>query len=332
MSSKFFKRTLLVLILLALAVSFGCYRWAHTPVKLARAPLDVTVEPHSPLRAVIRQLNAGGVKIDRRLFEGMARLLRLDTALKSGNYELEAGVTPYQVLQKLARGDVNQSVVTIIEGWTFAKMRAEIDASPDVRHDTAGLSEAQLLARLGASESHAEGLFFPDTYLFTKGSSDLDIYARAYRLAKTRLQQAWQGRADKLPYRTPYEALIVASLVEKETGRRADRASVAAVFANRLRVGMPLQTDPSVIYGLSAPLDGRLRRRDLTTDTPYNTYTRPGLPPTPIALPGTASLEAALHPADTDALYFVARGDGSSQFSKTLDEHNRAVNRYQRGQ
>jgi UPF0755 protein len=239
------------------------------------------------------------------------------------------------VLQKLARGDVNEYVATIIEGWTFRHMRAELDANPALKHDTAGMSDADLLAAIGAPEApigNGEGLFFPDTYLFDKNTSDLDIYRRAYRLMKLRLDEAWAARAPGLPYKTPYDALTMASIIEKETGKASDRPMVSAVFANRLRAGMPLQTDPTVIYGLGDSYAGRLKKRDLQTDTPYNTYTRMGLPPTPIALPGVASLQAALNPAQTTALYFVSRGDGSSIFSDTLGDHNKAVDKYIRGQ
>jgi UPF0755 protein len=210
-------------------------------------------------------------------------------------------------------------------------MRDRLDAHPDVRHDSKALTEAEILQRIGASETLAEGLLFPDTYLFSKRSSDIDVMARAYRAMQRHLAREWATRASGLPYRDPYQALIMASIVEKETGRDQDRPLVAAVFVNRLRQGMLLQTDPTVIYGVGEAFDGNLRKRDLLTDTPYNTYTRTGLPPTPIAMSGLASLQAALHPADSQAVYFVARGDGSSQFSRTLDEHNQAVNRYQRG-
>lgn len=267
----------------------------------------------------------------------MTRILGLSSQLKSGNYEFKTGVTPYEVLQKIARGDVNEYVATVIEGWTFRRMRAELDANPDLVHATAGMSDADLLRAIGAPDNairhgSAEGLFFPDTYLFDKGTDDLNIYRRAYRLMQTRLDEAWAARVPGLPYKTPYEALTIASIVEKETGHAADRAFVAAVFANRLRIGMPLQTDPSVIYGLGDAYDGRLRKRDLQTDTPYNTYTRRGLPPTPIALPGAAALQAAVSPAATSALYFVAKGDGTSVFSDTLGDHNKAVDKYIRGQ
>jgi UPF0755 protein len=313
----------------------GVWRWATTPVELAAAQLDVTIKPHSTVRSATAQLRRGGVPLQTELFILMTRVLGLQSQLKSGNYEFKLGVTPYQVLQKMALGDVNEYVTTIIEGWTFKHMRAELDANPALRHDTAGMTDAAILAAIGAPPApmnNAEGLFFPDTYLFDKDSSDLDIYRRAYRLMQTRLAEAWAARAPGLPFKSPYEALTLASLVEKETGMAGDRPLVAAVFANRLRAGMPLQTDPAVIYGLGDNYDGRLHRHDLQSDTLYNTYLRQGLPPTPIALPGVAALHAALNPASTSALYFVARGDGSSVFSDNLVDHNKAVDKYIRGQ
>ena len=324
-----------ILVALAAAAVAGVYHWATSPIDLTPAQLDVTIKPHSSLRSVTLQLNRGGVPVEPELFVLMTRVLGLQSQLKSGNYEFKAGITPYEVLQKLARGDVNEYVATIIEGWTFRHMRAELDANPALKHDTAGMSDADLLAAIGAPEApigNGEGLFFPDTYLFDKDTSDLDIYRRAYRLMKLRLDEAWAARAPGLPYKTPYDALTMASIIEKETGKASDRPMVSAVFANRLRVGMPLQTDPTVIYGLGDSYAGRLKKHDLQTDTPYNTYTRMGLPPTPISLPGVASLQAALNPAQSTALYFVSRGDGSSIFSDTLGDHNKAVDKYIRGQ
>jgi UPF0755 protein len=324
-----------IVVVLAAAALAGGYYWATRPLELTPAQLDVTVKPHSSLRSVALQLNRGGVPLEPELFIVMTRLLGLQTELKSGNYEFKTGVTPYEVLQKIARGDVNEYVATIIEGWTFKRMRAELDANPALRHDTLGMSDAQLMTAVGAPEAsigNGEGLFFPDTYLFDKNTSDLDIYRRAYRLMRVRLDEAWLARAPNLPYKTPYEALTMASIIEKETGKTSDRPMVAAVFANRLRAGMPLQTDPSVIYGMGESYTGHIRKKDLQTDTPYNTYTRMGLPPTPISLPGVASLQAALNPAQSSALYFVSRGDGSSIFSDTLGDHNRAVDKYIRGQ
>lgn len=325
-----------LVVLAAAAAAGGCY-WSQAPLVLTPQQLDVTIKPHSSLRSVTLQLRRGGVPVATELFVWMTRLLGLQSQLKSGNYEFKSGVTPYDVLQKLARGDVNEYVATIIEGWTFRRMRSEIDANPALKHDTAGMTDADLLKAIGAQEAptgNAEGLFFPDTYLFDKNTSDLDVYRRAYRLMQVRLDEAWTARAPGLPYKSAYDALTMASIVEKETGKASDRSLVAAVFANRLRLGMPLQTDPTVIYGLGDSYAGRLHKRDLQTDTPYNTYTRTGLPPTPISLPGVASLQAALNPAQTNALYFVSRGDGSglSIFSDTLGDHNKAVDKYIRGQ
>ncbi|AUT59563.1 MULTISPECIES: endolytic transglycosylase MltG [Paraburkholderia] len=324
-----------VLAMLLAAATYGAYHWATTPVPLATPQLDVTIKPHSSLRSVTTQLNRGGVPVEPELFVMMTRVLGLQSALKSGNYEFKQGITPYDVLQKIARGDVNEYVATIIEGWTFRHMRAELDSNPALKHDTAGMSDADILKAIGAPETptgNGEGLFFPDTYLFDKDTSDLDVYRRAYRLMKLRIDEAWVARAPGLPYKTPYDALTMASIIEKETGKASDRPMVAGVFANRLRVGMPLQTDPTVIYGMGESYSGHLRKKDLQTDTPYNTYTRMGLPPSPIALPGVASLQAALNPAQTSALYFVSRGDGSSIFSDTLGDHNKAVDKYIRGQ
>lgn len=324
-----------IIVVLAAAAIAGGYHWANSPLELNPAQLDVTVKPHSSLRSVTLQLNRGGVPVEPELFIVMTRLLGLQSELKSGNYEFKTGITPYEVLQKIARGDVNEYVATVIEGWTFKRMRQELDANPALKHDSAGMNDAQLMSAIGAPEAsigNGEGLFFPDTYLFDKSTSDLDVYRRAYRLMRARLDEAWIARSPDLPYKTPYDALIMASIIEKETGKKSDRAMVAAVFANRLRVGMPLQTDPTVIYGMGESYNGHIRKKDLQTDTPYNTYTRMGLPPTPISLPGVASLQAAMNPAQTSALYFVSRGDGSSIFSDTLGDHNKAVDKYIRGQ
>jgi UPF0755 protein len=327
-----FLRNLLIAALVLIAAAGGTfYFWANRPLVLASSPLDVTIRPHSSTRSVSEQLETSGVPANRWLFEALARVLQQTTALKSGNYEFTNGLTPYDILLKIARGDVNQSAVTVVEGWTFARMRAEMNNDPAVEHDSASMSDQQLLTTLGASESQAEGLFFPDTYLFDKGESDIAIFRRAYKEGKERLAQAWAARGPNLAFQTPYEALIMASLVEKETGAKADRPLVSAVFSNRLKKGMPLQTDPSVIYGMGATYEGRLHKRDLQTDTAYNTYLRTGLPPTPIALPGMASLIAAVNPAPSQALYFVSRGDGHSEFSDSLGEHNRAVDKYIRG-
>ena len=323
-------KTFLALVFLGLLAAAGYGWWyATTPLELARLPLDFEIAPGTRLRGAIEQLERSGVRLKRYEFEMLARALRGERAIKAGSYELTQDTTPRQLLDKLTRGDVTQAEVRLIEGWTFAQFRELLNASPDLRHDSAGLSDEQILARLQAAETHPEGLFFPDTYLFARGSSDLAVLHRSYRAMQRHLKADWEGREANLPYRSLYEALVMASIVEKETGRETERDQIAGVLVNRLRIGMRLQVDPTVIYGLGASFNGNLRKVHLLADGPYNTYTRAGLPPTPIAMPGRASLRAALRPAKTDSLYYVSRGDGSSQFSRSLSEHNRAVTRYQ---
>ncbi len=254
-----------------------------------------------------------------------------DRQIKAGNYEITAGTTPYSLLQKLARGEESLRALTLVEGWNWRQVRAALAREEALQPDSAGLSDAALMQRLGRAGVPPEGRFFPDTYTYAKGSSDLAVLRRALHAMDRHLEAAWAQRASDSPLKSPEQALILASIVEKETGRASDRPMIAGVFSNRLRIGMLLQTDPTVIYGLGDQFDGNLRKRDLQTDTPWNTYTRAGLPPTPIAMPGKAALLAAVQPQATKALYFVAKGDGSSHFSASLDEHNRAVNRYQRG-
>ena len=321
-----------LLIVLAGVVFGGWMLWfASAPIKQPRPDVEFAIQPGSGLRAAVRQMQAAGLEFSGPSFVLMARALGRAGNIKAGYYALAEGATPLDLLDKITRGDFVQRSILLVEGWTFAQARAALDAHPDVRHDTLGLSDEEVMARIGRPGVLPEGRFFPDTYVFAKGTSDVDILKRAYDSLARHLAQAWEERDANLPLKTEEEALILASIVEKETGRADDRATIAAVFHNRLRIGMLLQTDPTVIYGMGERFDGNLRRNDLRTDTPYNTYTRRGLPPTPIALPSRAAIDAVMHPADTDALYFVARGDGSSHFSRTLDEHNRAVNRYQRG-
>ncbi len=303
--------------------------YVATPLEVARSPLDFEILPGSRFRSAAEQLEKSGIKVRRYEFELLARALGRERDVKAGSYELSGPVTPIELLDKLTRGDVSQAELRLIEGWTFAQFRAALDASPDLRHDTRGLDDAQVLARLQVAESHPEGLFFPDTYLFARGSSDVAVLRRAYQAQQRHLKEEWEAKDAKVPYRTPYDALIMASVVEKETGKGAERDKIAGVLVNRLRIGMRLQADPTVIYGLGNSFDGNLKKAHLLEDGPYNTYTRAGLPPTPIAMPGRAALRAALRPAKTDALYYVSRGDGSSQFSRNLEEHNRAVNKYQ---
>ncbi|MBW8905351.1 MAG: endolytic transglycosylase MltG, partial [Betaproteobacteria bacterium] len=282
-------------------------------------------------RTAVAQLERAGVKVRPYQFEALARALGRSRDVKAGNYLIAQPLNPVELLDKLTRGDVTQAEIRLIEGWTFAQFRAVLDASPDIRHDTQGLEDSEILKRIQAVESHPEGLFFPDTYLFARGSSDLAVLRRAYRALQRHLKTEWEARLANVPYRTPYDALIMASIIEKETGRAEERDQVGGVLVNRLRIGMRLQVDPTVIYGLGASFDGNLKKVHLLEDGPYNTYTRAGLPPTPIAMPGLASIHAALRPGQTNALYYVSRGDGSSQFSRTIEEHNRAVTRYQLG-
>ena len=321
----------LLLAAVAVLVAAGAYAWWYmtTPVVMARLPIEFEVAQGASFRTAAQRIEEQGILAGRYQFELLARVLQRDADIKAGSYELTASVTPMQLLDKLTRGDVTQADVKVIEGWTFRQMRAALDANSFLRHDTHGVADAEILKRLGASENHPEGLFFPDTYLFSKGTSDLRVLQRAYAAMSRRLAQEWAARDPSVPYKSPYEALIMASVIEKETGRASERDRIAGVLVNRLRIGMLLQVDPTVIYGLGERFDGNLKKVHLLTDGPYNTYTRAGLPPTPIALTGHASLRAALRPAKTDSLYYVARGDGTSEFSRTLEEHNRAVRKYQ---
>lgn len=323
-------RLILALAFLGLLAAAGYAAWhVTTPVQIAALPVEFEIQPGSGLRAAVRTMQQAGIDVRPLQFELLARALRRDPEIKAGFYRVAAPATPLELLDKLARGEVVQAELQVPEGSTFGQLRAALDASPVLRHDTAGLSVAEVLKRVGASERHPEGLFFPDTYLFARGSSDLAVLRRAYRVMQTQLAQEWAQRSADVPYKTPYEALIMASIVEKETGRAEERDRIAGVLVNRLRIGMRLQADPTVIYGMGTNFDGNLRKKDLLEDGPYNSYVRAGLPPTPISMPGLASLRAAMRPAQTQAIYYVSKGDGTSQFSNTLDEHNRAVGKYQ---
>ena len=300
-----------------------------SPVKIGQYPVEVEIPRGAGFRTAVEQLEKAGVAVKRREFELLARALGKVRDVKAGSYEISQPLTPLQLLDKLTRGDVTQAEVRLIEGWTFAQFRAALDAHPHLRHDTKGMADAQVLERLRADEKHPEGLFFPDTYLFGKGSSDLRVLGRAYRAMQRHLKAEWETRELTVPYGTAYDALTMASIIEKETGQAGERDMIAGVLVNRLRIGMRLQVDPTIIYGLGQTYDGNIKRSHLTEDGPYNTYTRAGLPPTPIAMPGLASLRAAMRPGKTSAMYYVSRKDGTSQFSRTLEEHNRAVARYQ---
>ena len=319
-------------MLLGIALGGAAYWWLHQPLDLGPEPLELAIEPGTTPRGVARDVVAAGVKTDARLLYAWFRVSGQDRAIKAGNYELPPGTTPISLLQKLARGEEALRALTLVEGWNWRQVRQALAKEEQLKHDAAALTDEALMAQLGRPGVAPEGRFFPDTYTYAKGSSDIALLRRAMHAMDRQLEAAWAQRAADTPLKSADEALILASIVEKETGKASDRGQIAGVFVNRLRVGMLLQTDPTVIYGLGEKFDGNLRKRDLQTDTPWNTYTRPGLPPTPIAMPGKASLLAAVQPQATRALYFVAKGDGTSHFSASLEEHNRAVNRYQRGQ
>ena len=327
----FIKKIITLCILVALAAGAYFVYWQQAPILSGdTAAIDFTIVPGSGAHAAGQQIAEAGVPIQPLLFNLLARGTGKSGRIKAGSCQLKPGTTPTQLINQLARGEFAQEQLTIIEGWSFRQMRAAIDAHPGLKHDTITLSDAELMKAIGSDYTRPEGLFFPDTYLFAKGSSEMQIYRQAHAMMIKRLDAAWAKRDAGLPYKTPYEALTMASIVEKETGQKSERNMIAAVFVNRLRLGMMLQTDPTVIYGMGLKFEGNIRKRDLETDTPFNTYTRTGLPPTPISLPGVESLAAALAPAKSGALYFVARGNGTSKFSDNLTDHNRAVNQYQR--
>lgn len=327
---KLVKTVLLFLLTALLLLGAAAAAWVWTPHGGAPHMTLVEIKPGYGLRTIANALErATGMSASG--FEWLAKLTGNTQKMRAGVYEVQAQDSPWEILNKIVRGAGRLEALTIVEGWTFAQMRTAIEKHPAIRTELRGLAPRAHWQALNLPGAHPEGLFFPDTYLFAPGTTDKEIYRLAFTAMQRELNQAWQERAPNIPLQTPYEALILASIVEKETGIEADRGKIAGVFVNRLKLGMRLQTDPTVIYGLGERFDGNLRRRDLETDTTYNTYTRAGLPPTPIALPGRAALRATLQPTATRALYFVARGDGSSQFSDNLDDHNRAVARYQLG-
>ena len=318
-------------VLLALIAALAWW-WPRHPMPFAGESLELSIEPGTSPRAVAQAVADAGVNVNPLLLYAWFRFSGDARQIRAGSYELEQGLTPQRLLLKLVRGEEAMRSVILVEGWNWRQVRQMLARAENLKPDTAAMSDEQIMERLGRAGTPPEGRFFPDTYSYSRGSSDLKVLERALHAMDRKLEAAWSQRAPDLPLASPTQALILASIVEKETGKAADRTQIAGVFVNRLRLGMMLQTDPTVIYGIGESFDGNLRRRHLQTDTPWNTYTRAGLPPTPIAMPGTASLMAAVQPAQTKALYFVSRGDGSSHFSGSLDEHNRAVNKFQRGQ
>jgi UPF0755 protein len=316
---------------LAAATAFGAHWYVHQrPLPMAADRIEFRVPAGAGVRAIAQSAQAAGIGVQADAMVAAARLTGATANLRAGRYAVERGITLAGLLDKLQAGDVLREKLTVVEGVTFRELRALLASASELKPESASMSSADLLKAIGASETHPEGLFAPDTYVYDLGTSDLDVLRQAYRRQMKLLQDAWETRAPGLPYKSPYEALIMASIIEKETGQPSERDMIAGVFVNRLKLGMLLQTDPTIIYGLGEKFDGNLRKRDLQADGPYNSYTRAGLPPTPISLPGRASIEAALKPAQTNALYFVARGDGTSHFSNSLGEHNRAVDKYQR--
>ena len=328
--------SLLILLFTAALLLFGAALWwLHEPMPLRLQPgskvVDLEIEHGTTANGVADAVVASGADVPVLLLQAWFRFSGQARLIKAGSYEIVPGATPRKLLSMLVRGEETLKNVTLVEGWTFSQVLQALQKAEQLTPDTLALSPETIMEKLGKPGVHPEGRFFPDTYTYAKGSSDLAVLKRAARAMDRRLEAAWSLRSPETPLKSPDEALILASIVEKETGKPIDRGQIGGVFTNRLRIGMPLQTDPTVIYGLGVRFDGNLRKRDLQQDTPYNTYTRTGLPPTPIAMPGKAALLAAVQPAPTKALYFVSRGDGTSEFSENLDGHNRAVNKYIRG-
>lgn len=323
-------RFFFVALIAALLSAVAAIAWLSSPIGQPGKTLDLVIEPKASAQNIASQVVSAGAQVNPTLLYAWFRISGQSRLIKAGSYEMESDITPKRLLEKLVNGEQALRSVTLVEGWTFKQVRQAIDRLADVRHDSRDMTANAIMQALGRAGQHPEGRFFPDTYRYAKGSSDLGILQNALKSMDVQLAQAWEVRSADTPLKSADELLTLASIVEKETGVAEDRGNVAAVFYNRLHMGMRLQTDPTVIYGLGDAFDGNLRKVDLLRDTPYNTYTRVGLPPTPIAMPGRLSLQVAAAPPPSTALYFVAKGDGSSQFSATLEEHNRAVNRYQR--
>ena len=319
----------MILLLVCLVLSYQLFRFQIEPIHLSQPDQTFTIDSGSNIRTIAQKLSLEKVIEDPWLFILLARIKGQENSLRAGEFRLIPGQTSSELLDTFTRGLSIQYSFTVIEGWTFRQMMSALAEHSTIQNTLAGKSDKEIMAILGFPEKHPEGLFFPDTYSFPRDTSDVAFLRRSYQLMKKHLNREWQSRSDNLPVKTPYEALILASIVEKETGAAFERPLIAGVFTQRLRKGMRLQTDPTVIYGMGDHFDGDIRFRDLKKDTPYNTYTRKGLTPTPIALPGLDAIKAVLHPEDTKALYFVSKGDGTHQFSETLEEHNQAVTRYQ---
>lgn len=327
--SKWIIKSLLAGLAVLVGLSIWLVYYARAPLNISPSAQEIVIRPNSGLKSIAQQLVDQRVIKSKWSFIVLAKVLNKETYLQAGEYTLNKNVNPYQLILSLNHGKATQGSITFIEGKTFKQMKQRLAKNKAIKSTITGLSDRAVMSIVGQGEKYAEGLFFPDTFYFDRETEDVVILKRSYAMMQERMEKAWQNRAEGLPYKNSYEALIMASIVEKETGKASERKTIAGVFINRLKIGMRLQTDPTVIYGMGDAYDGNIRRKDLLTDTPYNTYTRAGLPPTPIAMPGFASIEAALHPEKTKALYFVGKGDGSHAFSNTLAEHNRAVVKYQ---
>jgi UPF0755 protein len=327
---KWFWRSLWLALGLGLVVVVAALWWVMRPLPMLTPTVDLSIPSGSTPRMVASQIVESGIDASPTLLYGLFKFSGQSRLIRAGSYEIANTTNAWELLQKLVRGEENLKPITLVEGWNLRQWRQALAKADFLQHDTDGDSDEALMQRLGRADLPAEGRFFPDTYMVGKGSSDTAVLRRALKAMDTQLARAWAHRDMGLPLQNPQEALVLASIVEKETGKPSDRAMIASVFHNRLRIDMPLQTDPTVIYGMGEAFDGNLRRADLHTDHPWNTYVHKGLPPTPIAMPGKAALQAALQPATSKALYFVARGDGSSEFSENLQQHNAAVDRYQR--
>ena len=324
--------TVLLVAVAALAVGWIDYhRFSVTPLNVSAPHSSIDVSRGTSFKGIVAELRSQGLTTASPWYwRLLGEQMHVAAKLHAGEYALAPGMTPRQLLSNMAAGKVLQRDFTIVDGWTFAELRGALAHAKKLRHLTEGLDDAAIMQKIGAAGEAPEGRFLPETYAYVKGDSDLDVLQRAHVAMEKTLATLWPSRESGLPLATPYDALILASIVEKETARADERAKIAGVFVRRLEDHMLLQTDPSVIYGMGARYTGNISKSDLTTDTPYNTYTRPGLPPTPIALPGKPAIVAALHPSAGDALYFVARGDGTHAFASSLAEHNRNVNCYQR--
>ncbi|WP_202882457.1 endolytic transglycosylase MltG [Polaromonas vacuolata] len=330
------KRLFTFFLLLALLTGAASLWWLNQPMPLklpaGSQSLDLEIEPGTRANAAASAVVTSGADVSALLLRSWFRLSGDARQIKAGSYEIAQGTTPRRLLRMLVNGEESLQNITLVEGWNFTQLRAALLKAESLKPHSQNLSQEAIMEKIGRPGVFPEGRFFPDTYSYAKGSSDIALLKRAAQAMDKRAAAAWALRKPDTPLKSVDQLIVLASIVEKETGKPSDRAEIAGVFTNRLRIGMLLQTDPTVIYGLGTTFDGNLRKHHLQTDNPYNTYTRGGLPPTPIAMPGRASLLAAAQPAQTKAIYFVARGDGSSQFSANLEEHNRAVNKFIRGQ